>query len=256
MDNARVTQFIYKETTGSTNDDLLEMACEGAEHGTVVCAGHQERGRGRRGRVWLDSPGMSALFSVLIREADVRLLQFVGMIGALAVLEVLEERFGLSGQVKWPNDVLVAGRKIAGVLAEADKSRTTLAVGIGINVNQEAFEEDLLETATSMLLCSGRTHDSTEISRLVSAKVLDIWQKLVDHGGESLISLLNGKLYGKYLSAVVEAEGEIFECTIDRVDNNGCLAVVMEDGSYRFLVVADSIILRHSNNNSIIREGI
>jgi BirA family biotin operon repressor/biotin-[acetyl-CoA-carboxylase] ligase len=119
----------WLEETTSTNDEAKRGAKEGAPHGTVWVSESQTAGRGRQGRVWTSAPGENLLFSVLLRlEGSIANRPLVGLAAGLAVRDAI----GLGAQIKWPNDVLVRGKKIAGILAE--NSDRALVVGIGINV--------------------------------------------------------------------------------------------------------------------------
>jgi BirA family transcriptional regulator, biotin operon repressor / biotin---[acetyl-CoA-carboxylase] ligase len=113
-----------RETT-STNDRARELAAGGAPHGTLVTAGVQTAGRGRQGRSWTAPAGRALLLSLVVREADPLLPLRAG----LAVADIA----GPAAQVKWPNDVLVAGRKVAGVLVEGRPQEGWAVIGIGLN---------------------------------------------------------------------------------------------------------------------------
>jgi len=126
--------------TGSTNSDLLEWAARGAPEGTVLVAEEQTAGRGRMGRTWVSPPGAALTFSVLLRPealppARRPWLPLVAGIGTVTSIRMLT---GLEAELKWPNDVLIGGRKVAGILAEA--AGNAVVVGIGVNVSTTAEE--------------------------------------------------------------------------------------------------------------------
>ena len=116
---------LHLRETSSTNDRARELAAAGAPHGTVVTAGVQTAGRGRQGRTWTAPSGTAVLLSLVVRGADALL----PLRGGLAVADVA----GPTARVKWPNDVLVDGRKVAGVLAEARPQEGWAVLGIGVN---------------------------------------------------------------------------------------------------------------------------
>ncbi len=120
------------ETIDSTNLEALRLAARGFPVGTAVIAGTQTAGRGRLGRRWMDVPGRCLLMSVLVDAPPVPGLLTAAM--ALSATQVLALEHGLPARIKWPNDVLLAGRKVAGVLAEGPDAGP-MALGIGINVN-------------------------------------------------------------------------------------------------------------------------
>jgi len=147
----------WHEETASTNDEAAALGRAGAPHGTVVGAERQTRGRGRRGSPWHLGPGEGLAFSLLLRPDFARpLWPRLALAAGLAVCQVIE-RAGLAGAIKWPNDVLVGGRKIAGILVEA--APEFVVVGIGINVNGLEFPAALEDGATSMHQQSARRWD-------------------------------------------------------------------------------------------------
>jgi BirA family biotin operon repressor/biotin-[acetyl-CoA-carboxylase] ligase len=156
------------EVTGSTNSDALSWAAAGAPEGAVVAADHQTAGRGRGGRAWASRPGAALLFSVLLRPrrpvGELGLLTTaVGVATAEAVEEVAAIRCGL----KWPNDVTVGGRKLAGILTETHLEGSVAAVavaGVGINVawRREDMPAEVAGRATSTA-AEGATVDRSEL---------------------------------------------------------------------------------------------
>lgn len=145
-------------SVGSTMDEAAAWAAEGAPHGALVVAEHQRGGRGRHGRAWDAPPGQSLLFTVVLRPglpAD-----RVGLVPLAAGLAVAEaaEALGAAAAVKWPNDVRVGGRKLAGVLAETtwSRGRACVLLGVGMNVAQDAFPPPLDRAATSLRLETGQ----------------------------------------------------------------------------------------------------
>ncbi|HUB07892.1 MAG TPA: biotin--[acetyl-CoA-carboxylase] ligase, partial [Myxococcales bacterium] len=148
------------EELDSTSDVARQLAEEGAAHGELVVAELQRHGRGRRGRAWIAPAGTSLLFSVILRPElpPVRAPELT-LLAAVAVTEVLRDA-GFEARIKWPNDVLIRGRKVAGILTElsAEASRVRFAVlGIGLNVNFDrgALPPELAEGATSLRIERG-----------------------------------------------------------------------------------------------------
>ena len=133
----------YEEVT-STNDIALVAAQHGAGDGLVVWAERQTRGRGQKNRVWESQPGSSLTFSVLFKpnEEELGVLGRFTALGGLAVAEAVREKTGHEAKIKWPNDVLLHGRKICGVLAETDLQpgkENAVVVGVGVNLLPGAF---------------------------------------------------------------------------------------------------------------------
>jgi len=137
--------------TGSTNADLLEQAAGGAPEGTVLVAEAQTAGRGRMGRAWLSPPGAALLFSVLLRPVAVPPARrgWIPLLTGVAIASAVAAVAGLDARLKWPNDVLVGDRKLAGILAE--QAADAIVVGVGVNVSTRR-DELPVETATSLAL--------------------------------------------------------------------------------------------------------
>ena len=123
---------VHLRTTASTNDRARALGEAGAPHGTLVTAGEQSRGRGRQGRTWVGPPGRALLLSLLLRDYD----PLLPLRGGLAVADVA----GAAARVKWPNDVLLDGRKLAGILVEARPQEGWAVLGIGLNVAVDPAE--------------------------------------------------------------------------------------------------------------------
>jgi BirA family biotin operon repressor/biotin-[acetyl-CoA-carboxylase] ligase len=135
---------LHLRATTSTNDRARELAQAGAPHGTLVTAGEQHSGRGRQGRTWSAPPGRALLLSLVLRDPPALL----PLAAALAVAEVA----GPDAAIKWPNDVLVDGRKVAGILAEGRPHEGWAVLGIGLNValRVEELPAELHETAGTL----------------------------------------------------------------------------------------------------------
>ena len=139
----------------STNDGARRLAEGGAPEGTLVIAEEQTRGRGRSGRSWHSPPGVGLWFSVILRPERPRPdWPVVSPLAGLALVEALEELYGLDARLKWPNDVWVGDRKLAGLLAESQPAAGWIVLGMGINVHQtpESFPDPLRATATSLAM--------------------------------------------------------------------------------------------------------
>jgi BirA family biotin operon repressor/biotin-[acetyl-CoA-carboxylase] ligase len=151
----------YFEEIDSTNDRAKELADEGAVHGEAVVAEAQRAGRGRRGRSWSSPAGRNLYVSVVLRPdlAPTRAPELT-LVGALAVCDALRKA-GVDAGIKWPNDVLVGERKIAGILTELSAEPdhvhwVVLGIGVNLNARQEDFPAELRDVATSVLVERGQ----------------------------------------------------------------------------------------------------
>jgi BirA family transcriptional regulator, biotin operon repressor / biotin---[acetyl-CoA-carboxylase] ligase len=140
-------------TTDSTNARAKELAQAGAPGGLVVTATEQTAGRGRRGNAWFAPAGACLLYSALLRPFDAEQAPLLPLAVPIAVCEAAEEVAPVRCQVKWPNDVWIDERKVAGVLVEARPDEGWAVIGVGLNVAiaQDEFPPELRETATSLL---------------------------------------------------------------------------------------------------------
>ena len=155
---------VYRyETVGSTNTELMALARQGAAEGTVVLAGQQTAGRGRMGRSFQSPAGLGLYGSVLLRSSPEDAPR-IPALAATAVRRAIRRSCGLSCGIKWPNDLVLSGRKVCGILAEAlpgPEGSLWVVVGIGINVCQrrEDFLPELRETAASLSMIAGAEID-------------------------------------------------------------------------------------------------
>lgn len=153
--------YLFKEVTPSTNDDLRLLAGQGAAEGTLVLAEVQEQGRGRRGRRWFGRAGDCLQFSVLLRPPiSAQEATLIPLLAATAVARALTSAGAAGVGIKWPNDVLIDGRKVCGVLCEMSVDMEGIQyamLGIGLNVNTPGalFPPELRETACSLASVSG-----------------------------------------------------------------------------------------------------
>ncbi len=179
LENFRQTSWIgettvYYEVTDSTNIQAKRLAEEGAAHGTLVVAGCQEAGKGRRGRFW-ESPEKDGIFMTLLLRPDFKpeKASMLTIVAALSVAKAIQTILELPAKIKWPNDIILNEKKICGILTEMNTEIETInyvVVGIGINVSNQKFEGDAALIATSIALESDK--------KIHRAKLIDaVWQQ-------------------------------------------------------------------------------
>jgi len=176
----------YLDSTGSTNDVAAQWAAAGAPDLSLVVADEQTAGRGRLKRRWITPPGSALAISLVMRLVGTELESFPRLtaLGALGLCGTLEER-GLQPQIKWPNDVLLSGRKAAGLLAEAQWQGDQLEaviLGIGVNVLNAAVppQSELLFPATSVQDVLGQPVDRWQLLHSLLAHLLE-WRSQISH---------------------------------------------------------------------------
>lgn len=228
----------YCEEIDSTNTEAKRLAASGACHGTVVVANRQTAGKGRRGRMW-ESPADSGIFmTFLLRpKVDVQKISMLTLVAALAVSKAVSEETGCICQIKWPNDLVMDGRKICGILTEMGTSGSQIqyaVVGIGINVGQQEFPEELREKATSLCM---QTKTPVSRAKLIE-RVLEAFEKYYDdwavHGDMRLLRReYEGQLVNLGREVMVLApEGE-YPGVASGICDTGELLVKTADGSVK-----------------------
>ncbi len=153
-------EIYYYDVTDSTNIRAKELAEEGHPGGTLVVADRQEAGRGRRGRSW-DSPSGTGIFMTLLLKPDMNPnhASMLTLVAAMAVARAISKCADTEALIKWPNDIVIGGKKICGILTEMSAQFdfiNHIVIGIGINVHNEHFPEEIAETAGSILLQTGK----------------------------------------------------------------------------------------------------
>jgi BirA family biotin operon repressor/biotin-[acetyl-CoA-carboxylase] ligase len=217
------------ERTGSTMDDCLALGLHGEPSGTTVVAGFQERGRGRApGRQWLSPPWESLLMTVLLRaaELDFPVSQLPLRVG-LAVSRAVGDAAGVAVDIRWPNDAMVGGRKVAGILCEARGG--LLLAGIGINCLQRSFPPEIAATAGSLLLATGRTVGPLALCPVVLVRLREAL------GDGDWRSAVERRLAGRGTRVRVEpiGAGAAMEGTVLGVDAEGALLLRDDGGAIR-----------------------
>lgn len=163
----------YFEQTDSTNSRIRQFAEEGRKEGLLAVAEEQTGGRGRRGRAWVSPPGEGIWMSLLLRpQIEPYKASMITIVAALAMAKTVEEVTGLSADIKWPNDIVVNGKKVCGILTEMSAEIEEVhyvIVGVGINANIMEFPEDIQDVATSLALECGE--------KIERAKVIAIFCK-------------------------------------------------------------------------------
>ncbi len=230
---------IYHKTLPSTMDAARLAARHGAPEGTVVVAGEQTRGRGRLQRNWQTPEGNIALSIVLY--PDVAVLPYLVMMASLAVVQSIEAVTGLSAAVKWPNDVLVNGRKVCGILVENEvrsDQPATAVVGIGLNtgLDPETLGE-VITAATSLQAETGKPVSRAEIVRKLLEAFDGMWGP--DRDLTAVHAAWKERLATLGQRVTVTWKDTVLEATAEDVDESGALLVRGDDGELTTVVAGD-----------------
>lgn len=236
--------FTFGRVT-STNDVAVSLARGGSPEGTLVIAEEQARGRGRLGRVWFSPPGCGLWFSLILRPGmSAGESATISLAAAAGVAESLDSGYGIRAQIKWPNDVLVGGKKICGILTEAefvDQRVSFVVVGIGINVltGRDQFPDGIADIATSVAIETGGKVSRTGVLARVVGAIEENYIELRDSGFAGLREklLLRSALLGK-MTRVKTPEGIVEGVAVD-IDIGGALLLRRENGSTERLVAGE-----------------
>jgi BirA family biotin operon repressor/biotin-[acetyl-CoA-carboxylase] ligase len=254
--NGHLASVEVVESTGSTNADLVVAARDGAEHGTLLLAREQAAGRGRRSRSWVSLPGAGLYGSVLLRPTGVPAsrIGWTTLLGGLAVAQMAEDVARVpSAALKWPNDVLAGGGKIAGVLAEAVPGADGLGVVLGIGLNVLAQPADVAPgpgdlPATSLVESGAVVTNLTVLAAELYTRVEALYRRWQHAEGEMHSSGLLAEYRARCAtlgSAVrVELGDESFTGTACDVDDEGRLVVEQPGGAVRQVSAGDVVHLR------------
>jgi len=221
----------YSSVT-STNTLALDWIHEGAQEGHVVITDYQTEGRGRFGRTWTSGQGVNLLFSIILQPPlPPEHLGLVSLVVGLAVAETVEKYAepALSA-VKWPNDVLLNDKKCCGILLESivqsqNVPTSIVVAGVGLNVNQDTFPDEISPHATSMLLESGRFLPRAELMCHLLLIMERHYQTLLSEGFEALKQSYHARLYGLHqpAQAAVIGSNEQLHGTITGISDTGAL---------------------------------
>jgi BirA family transcriptional regulator, biotin operon repressor / biotin---[acetyl-CoA-carboxylase] ligase len=223
-------------TLDSTNRRALDAARDGAPDGLVIVADEQTAGRGRLGRTWEAAPGSSLLVSVLLRRAGAPGRAVIA--AGVALATAVEQVAGIPARLKWPNDLVVDDRKLAGLLAEAEGD--ALVVGAGCNVNWESFPEELQASSTACNVEAGHLVDRDALLDAFLDRfgaVLGAGDQVVDDYRKRLVTT------GRTVR-VEPVRGEALVGTAVAVADDGALVVRDDTGTEHTVVAADVHHLR------------
>jgi BirA family biotin operon repressor/biotin-[acetyl-CoA-carboxylase] ligase len=229
--------FVY-EIVSSTNTWAKKIAAIGAEEGTVVIADYQTEGRGRIGRTWISESGSNLLFSIIIRpRLDATKASLLTFFAAVGVSYAIEGSTNLHCECKWPNDVLINGQKCCGILLESAYKNNILdytIIGIGLNVNQKDFGNDLNGKATSLYRECGKEFERKEIFHRVLVSLESIYPDVKKGYFDMTIREWNSraKMLGKNIT--LTQNSEVVSGRAVGLDSDGGLIVETREGERVF----------------------
>jgi BirA family transcriptional regulator, biotin operon repressor / biotin---[acetyl-CoA-carboxylase] ligase len=231
----------WHESLPSTNDLALRLTEIPVPEGTVVLADEQTAGRGRMGRRWVSPRGGIWLSVILRPRLPADQVAVIGLVTAAAAAGAVRRVTGLSARVKWPNDVLVDGKKTAGILAEAAPSPGWIVVGIGINANipADALPPDTVHPATSLEAALGHAVDRKALIREMLRELERGYDLLKSRGAHAALRRWREMADTLGRQVRVETPGGILEGIAQDIDETGALLVRTEGGRVRKVLAGD-----------------
>jgi BirA family transcriptional regulator, biotin operon repressor / biotin---[acetyl-CoA-carboxylase] ligase len=233
-------RIVWLESVGSTMTEAARLAAEDCASGTVVMAEEQMAGQGRYGRPWYSERESGLYLSVVLRlPLTPGNTPALTLALGLAAAEAIREASGLQCDLRWPNDVLIGGKKCAGILVQFEAD--AFVAGIGLNVNQSRFPAQLTHTATSLLLEGGKPQMRELLLVHLLEAVDSFTQTLIKDGREAILRMFTqASSYAKGKRVIVDQGGANLLGVTDGLDPSGFLYVRQDNGT-RTLVLAGGV---------------
>ncbi len=229
------SNIICFDEVDSTNEECKKLGMYGEKEGTVVIADNQSTGKGRLGRTWDSEKGKGVYMSILLKpDISPSKLSCITLCAGLAVCESLKNDFNIKAGIKWPNDIVVNNKKICGILTEMSgqmRKVDFVVVGIGINVNNKNFNDDVKCKASSMFLCTDKRFKRSYVAKSVLNHFDKIYKIFTTEGFLAIKDDYEKNCIniGKHVCVINKYEN--FEAVAIEVDKNGELVVMRRDGS-------------------------
>ncbi len=236
-------KFVSLDTIDSTQDEIKRLVKNGAQYGMAISSLTQTNGRGRRGRIWQDTPGQCSLLSILLPSLGHNIIHHYAFIAANAAHKCIEDETGLSVKLKWPNDILVGEKKLGGILVELIDC-SNVAVGVGINLNQCEFSEELGDVATSVFIQTGRKTDIRFFTEKLATQIIKVFENYCIYGFKDILTYWNKNMFGKgRFVDVLADDGEIaITGLIEGINLDGALIVKDACGKDHTIYAAECVL--------------
>ncbi|MBC8030090.1 MAG: biotin--[acetyl-CoA-carboxylase] ligase [Pyrinomonadaceae bacterium] len=246
-------QILRFESLPSTNLEAARRAIEGAPEGLCVVASEQTAGRGRLEREWLSPEGAGLYFTIVLRpDIDQSAWPLLTLMAAVAVSEALLDSCALQTDIKWPNDVLANDKKLCGILAETVETSIgrAVVVGIGINLTNHAFQNELNKVATSVEAVTGQRPDLEGLLEALVGAIAKYYQMLQTPDGREVIirEWSRRSTYASGKRIRVANGDEILEGISRGLERDGALRVETADGDIRIVRTGDVSRVRPASN--------
>jgi len=226
-------EIINYDSVGSTNDIAKRLVGESDKEGSVILAGSQTQGKGRLGKTWYSEENVGIYLSILLKPSlPPEQIAQITLVAGVALVQAINEFSRVRTFLKWPNDILLNGKKVAGILTEhcQDAAHSGVIVGIGINVNHARFPVSLQHIATSMAMENGETFERLPLITFLLNHLDQEYRSFLNKGISPTIDQwnLNSDMFGKYISLTQGAQ--TFFGTAMKLDKEGQLVILIDNG--------------------------
>jgi BirA family biotin operon repressor/biotin-[acetyl-CoA-carboxylase] ligase len=235
----------YFHSLDSTNSKAYELASRGAEEGEIVIAESQIKGKGRLGRNWFSPPNLNLYLSVILRPGIAPpQAPLITLMAAVATAEAIEKLSGLRPLIKWPNDIFLGGRKVAGLLneiqSETDRIHfVILGIGVNLNVDHRLFPKEIRPIATSMKQETGQTISRKEFLSSLLKQIEEWYTLYLKEGDEAILNAWRDRAQIKGRQVRMTSFGETIAGRAIDVDSDGALIIETRHGERKRVVAGD-----------------
>ncbi len=238
----------------STNTLAMDMAGKGAPEGTVVIAETQTGGKGRRGRKWISPKGNLYLSVILRPDMPLHKAPLITLMGAVSTAIAIRKQCGVQAVIKWPNDILISGKKTSGLLtemsAEQDRIRhIVLGIGVDVNMDVDDLPVEVREFATTLAEACGRKIDRLSLLRQLIQEV-DVWYQTFLANEKDVLAEWKSLNVTLGSNVAVSGAGETFQGLAQGIDDEGRLMIEVADGTLHPVAAGDVTILKEAWDGS------
>lgn len=237
-------RIVYFDKADSTNNRAKDAGEKGGVHGTLFVADAQSAGKGRRGRAWSSPPGESVYMTLLLRPGIMPdRAPMLTLVMGLSVVEAIRTVTGIEAEIKWPNDVVVNKKKVCGILTEMAAEMTYVnyvVIGVGINVNQKHFPEEIADMAVSLRKETGKVYRRSELIAAVLERFEENYGTFLRTGDLSEIrKAYDAALVNRGREVQVLEPGNEYEALAEGISDIGELIVRLPDGQKRHVFAGE-----------------
>ena len=249
LNTIRIGKLISRLTrVDSTNAHAAGLAKAGAQEGTVVISDVQNAGYGRMNRHWVSPKGGLWLSIILRPNIAPKDAPIITLMGACAVAETLKSTLGIDAKIKWPNDLLIRGRKVCGILTEmrtrgSDIDFVILGLGVNANFQVKEMPEDMRDTATTLSMECGEDISIEEVLKSLIVDIDRLYDKLLSGDSEFIIEMWKSRSDTLGQHVRITTLKESIEGTAVDVDESGALIVKTGDGESKTIIAGDCVYL-------------